>query len=61
MVEILNKGKPFDQRIRDRLRPSGDHSDQTVKTGGDAPNRVITQIHHTGNVRGSTTQQKDKG
>jgi hypothetical protein len=62
MVDIVNKGKPFDQRISDRLKSSGEGAkpDLMVKKG-DGPTRTITHLHHSASNAGSTTKQKNAG
>jgi hypothetical protein len=62
MVDIVNKGKPFDQRIKDRLKSSGEGAkpDSMVKTG-DSPTRTITHLHHSASNEGSTTKQSNRG
>jgi hypothetical protein len=62
MVDIVNKGKPFDQRITDRLKSSGEGAkpDLMVKKG-DGPTRTITHLHHSATNEGSSTKQTNRG
>jgi hypothetical protein len=53
-MEVKLSGKPLDQRIADRLRPSaGDNSGADVTTKlGTGPTRTITSIRHKGHQTG---------
>ena len=48
-MEVKHSGKSMEQRIHDRLKPSGgqDCGDGRV-TKGEGPTRTITTVHHSG-------------
>jgi hypothetical protein len=50
MVEVRHSGKSMEQRIADRLKPSGDaaHADHHA-VHGTGPTRAHTFIHHSRN------------
>jgi hypothetical protein len=58
---VVYKGKSPEERIRDRLRPSGaglgaEHS----TTVGSGPNRTITHVHHGGTTHGADRLHRDQ-
>jgi hypothetical protein len=54
MPDVRYNGPPPEQRIRDRLRNSGDGTAPNVHvTQGEGPRRVHVNIHHGGSEGGT--------
>jgi hypothetical protein len=50
MVEVKHSGKSMEQRIADRLKPSGDIAHADVHAvHGTGPTRAHTEVHHSRN------------
>jgi hypothetical protein len=54
-VEIKHSGKSMEQRIADRLKPSGDPRADHHAVHGTGPTRTHTFIHHPGHVYDKST------
>jgi hypothetical protein len=61
MPEIKLSGPSMEQRIRDRLRPSGAGlGAEQCTTVGSGPTRTITHVHHGASQGGANRQGRDK-
>jgi hypothetical protein len=54
-VEVKHSGKSMEQRIADRLKPSGDPRADYHTQKGDGPTRTHTFGHHAGHVYSKDT------
>ena len=54
-VEVRHSGKSMEQRIADRLKPSGDPRADHHVVHGTGPTRTHTFIHHPGHVYDKST------
>jgi hypothetical protein len=54
-VEVRHSGKSMEQRIADRLKPSGDPRADHHAVHGTGPTRTHTFIHHPGHVYDKST------
>jgi hypothetical protein len=60
MTHVVYKGKPPEQRIRDRERNSGGDLRADVRTKqGEGARRTYTNIHHGGGLHHSTPTLPD--
>jgi len=55
MVEVKHSGKSMEQRIADRLKPSGDPRADHHAVHGTGPTRAHTFVHHAGHVYDKST------
>jgi hypothetical protein len=61
MGEIKLTGPTMEQRIRDRLRPSGAGlGAERCTTVGSGPNRTITHVHDGGSAHGANRQGRNE-
>ena len=60
-VEVKRSGKSMEQRIADRLKPSGDPRAEHHTQQGDGPTRVHHFIHNAGHVVFSETRARESG
>jgi hypothetical protein len=54
-VEVKHSGKSMEQRVADRLKPSGDPRADVHTQQGSGPQRVHHFIHHAGHVYDKST------
>jgi hypothetical protein len=60
-VEVRHSGKSMEQRIADRLKPSGDPRADHHAVHGTGPTRAHTFVHHSGHVVQPGTAAQESG
>jgi hypothetical protein len=60
-VEVKHSGKSMDQRVADRLKPSGDPRAEHHTQQGSGPTRVHHFIHNAGHVVQPGTAARETG
>jgi hypothetical protein len=60
-VEVRHSGKSMEQRVDDRLKPSGDQRADVHTQQGSGPTRVHHFIHNAGHVVFPETRARESG